>query len=95
MIRLKEEAGTSRQPKEPIVTRMFGAAKKKKRPVTKSANIVTPRNTPEKGGDCRTGKGKAPNPPPAPEVRGVGRPKTHATAADRQRAYRERQKGKA
>lgn len=72
--------------------------KKRKHPVTKSpkrANIITPRHTPEKGGDRRTGKGKAPNPPPALEQRGVGRPKVHPTAADRQRAYRERQKEKA
>lgn len=32
--------------------------------------------------------------PPAP-VSGAGRPKVHATPADRQRAYRERQKVKA
>lgn len=55
--------------------------KRAKRSVTKprKRNIVT------------TPKRKAPSPPPAQEAK-VGRPKTHATAADRQRAYRERQK---
>lgn len=82
-------------------------AKKPARPVTKSRKIK-PRNTPEKGGDRRTGTVKAPSPPPVMKVpRGrrvkmdaeafretvvMGRPKVHATAADRQRAYRERQK---
>lgn len=77
-----------REAKAIVVTRMFGVTKKKKRAVTKSRNIVTLRNTPEKGADRSTGKVKAPTPRPA----GAGRPKVHATAADRQRAYRERKK---
>lgn len=55
------------------------AVKKAKPSVTKRRNIVT------------APKRKAPSPPPAQEAK-VGRPKTHATAADRQRAYRERVK---
>lgn len=65
-----------------------------KKSVTKSISRakLKPRNKPQKGGDLPHGQEKAPVPPPATEA---GRPKVYATSADRQRAYRERKKGKA
>lgn len=104
MIRIKEPAVTKRGNRKKnwlpytftstVTPALYGEkspAKKIARAVTKSRKIK-PRNTPEKGGDRRTGKVKAPSPAPGSSA---GRPKVHATAADRQRAYRERQKVKA
>lgn len=101
MIRVKEPTANDRRvgvthapyafTRKVIPEVLYGNGDAPKKTVTKSPARAKKRakNKPQKGGVLQQGQEKAPVPAPAT---GAGRPKLHATAADRQRAYRKRQK---